>query len=483
MIDKNNVIKIYSKFIECGVNSLNDNQINKCLSCCKAAAQYMYNYNAIYSDDNIENTILEACRRIIPHPQNYEHINEGPLLFYSYAPQNGRGLAHIYLDALVAMGMPFYWLTFKSYNTLYENDLIRCIENSNNGVFKEIDDTKSPVSLVEQIDAFINEIKPNKALLIPAPWDAEIIGYLGICKDIQTIYVNGTDHTFWLGKNIFDKILEFRNFGYSVTKNSRHIPVERIDRLPYYPWPAKKKFKGLSFLNAGDKLISSGGSLYKIYGSTLFFEIVKRILDTYPKVKFVYIGNGNPDRLLSFIKNNGYNDRLFYLQEREDFEEIIKLSFFYLNTYPIIGGLMSQYAVANDTIPLGICESWDKCNDVDELFIENGNRFIFESKEKLFQEIDKLFLDEQYYEERKASLKKILFTREMFIEGLKKVMQGIKTGYELKEEKIDLDRFTNQYYIRGSLINDLFFCGKTFLKYKFPFIVKKMKQVRKFKSL
>ena len=47
-----------------------------------------------------------------------------------------------------------------------------------------------------------------------------------------------------------------------------------------------------------------------------------------------------------------YPGRAFLTAERKDLFQVMEHCFFYLNTFPLVGGLMMQYAVAAEKIPL-----------------------------------------------------------------------------------------------------------------------------------
>ena len=73
------------------------------------------------------------------------------------------------------------------------------------------------------------------------------------------------DHAFWLGRNAFDYCLEFRDFGANLSRQYRHIPIQKLLKQPYYPLADPTiPYGGLPFERAdGDFVIFSGGTLYK----------------------------------------------------------------------------------------------------------------------------------------------------------------------------------------------------------------------------
>lgn len=400
MIEEDKVMKNYNFLKKRAYQKMSRGKVGDALFLYKTACNYMYHYNILFLDDEIENNVKQGIKTILP--MNETETDKNKILFYQYIPKNERGLARIYLEALIHIRKEFAWITYKSYKTEKEDILLNIVHSCERARIYYVDDTQGAVKLLRDINKIIQKEKPSQALLIPAPWDVEILGLLAQYKNIKKILINGTDHAYWYGTSIFDLVLEFRNFGYTISKRYRKIDINKLDCLPYFPHPTGNLFAGLPFtLKESEKLIVSGGSLYKIYGSNVFFEIVSFILDTYQDTKFYFMGNGDSAPILEFIKKHNYEKRFFYTKERPDFDEVIKKAYLYLNTYPMLGGLMTQYAVANGVFPVGICEEWDKGNDAQELFINSNIEMMYKSKEDLLKELRKLFENEDYYKKKR----------------------------------------------------------------------------------
>lgn len=72
------------------------------------------------------------------------------------------------------------------------------------------------------------------------------------------------DHAFWLGRNAFDYCLEFRDFGANLSRQYRHIPIQKLLKQPYYPLADPTiPYGGPPFERADGDVIFSGGTLYK----------------------------------------------------------------------------------------------------------------------------------------------------------------------------------------------------------------------------
>ena len=112
--------------------------------------------------------------------------------------------------------------------------------------------------------------------------------------------INLTDHAFWLGADSIDKCIEFRDYGATISKKYRRIPIESIVKIPFYPIVnIDMKFQGFPFKKKDyQKVFFSGGALYKTFGDdNRFYRIVSNILNQYNDLIFWYAGSGDDSEL------------------------------------------------------------------------------------------------------------------------------------------------------------------------------------------
>ena len=125
----------------------------------------------------------------------------------------------------------------------------------------------------------------------------------------------------------------------------RGIAFEKILYLPFFPIMSHKKFKGFPVEVEGKVILFSGGSYYKIFDSeNSFFKLSKAILDACPNVILLFAGSGDTKEMNEKIDYYHLKGRFIPIGRRLDITEVFEHSDIYLNTYPIGGGLMSQYA-------------------------------------------------------------------------------------------------------------------------------------------
>ena len=111
------------------------------------------------------------------------------------------------------------------------------------------------------------------------------------------------------------------------------------------------------------------------------------------------------------ILKQKYNDRVFHVEERKDLYQVLKHCVLYLNTYPMFGGLMMNYAATAGKIPITLKHN----HDADGLlFNQSKLKIEYEDMDTLLQDVDKLLENPEYLKEREALLNGSVITEEKF---------------------------------------------------------------------
>lgn len=161
----------------------------------------------------------------------------------------------------------------------------------------------------------------------------------------------------------------------------------------------------------------------------------------------LYAGGGDTKPFEKFITNNHFEDRIFLIHERKDITQIFKKSYLYLGTYPIGGGLMTQFAVANKKIPLVYTDEKYECNYIEPLFI-NKNEFVktYTSLDEYFETIDQYIDKPEYKNQVEKSLNDLIITKTEFAEALQCALKNKGTKYLFERKTIDIDAFYELYF-------------------------------------
>ncbi len=205
--------------------------------------------------------------------------------------------------------------------------------------------------------------------------------------------------------------------------------------LPYYPYiDQEKEYEGFPFpVEEGDFIIFSGGTLYKTYdgAENLYYKMVEFCLSEFAHTKFWYAGRGE-DRHTVELKRlqEKYAGRVFWSKEgRDDLFQVLQHVDLYLNTYPVGGGLMLQYAAAAGRVPLIYYRTIESRTSTlvnqDRLGIE------FDDLEAWKEEAAKLIRDEAYRKSKEQRVLENAIDADIFERNLLKVLREQKTEYEV----------------------------------------------------
>lgn len=431
----------------------------KALCFMRVLAKLLYSINQEYKDVFLEDALFKLIQNLFgaeiyqceaEGEDGCNKFREDKALFYDGFGLDSRGLALIYLKALLKKRRIIYVVN-KSRETFIPSIIELLHEYKAKIIYLQ---DKSDIENCHELKRIIEKEKPKHLFLYTTPWDIlgiVVFNYFNI-KEVVRYQINLTDHAFWLGVNAFDYCIEFRNYGAYLSNKFREIPAEKLRLLPYYPLiDYNRKFDGFpfSFDAAHQKLVFSGGSLYKTLGAgNLYYHIVRHILDTHSEVVFWYAGDGDDSHLKPLMQD--YPKRVYHTKERGDLYQVLKHSYMYLNTYPMVGGLMFQYAAMAGKVPLTL--KYDDCAN-DCLIEQDQLGVVFESLDAFYDEAEKLLSDPRYNANKGASLRSSVISEKDFQQELEKIMQGEKTKFPIVLKEVDTSNFQQTYIERFSIKN------------------------------
>ena len=408
------------------------------------AAGILYSTNIYYADYDLENQIASLAEKLNLRTENSHH--DDIVLFYDGFGLNTRGLIQIYLKALCKVKKVVY-VTYASRKNEIP-DVLRILSEHNSKVF--FIENGTCISKINQLNEIVRTNKPGHFFFYAYPSDviATTImnAYEGIMKRYQ---INLTDHAFWLGAKPIDVCIEFRNYGAGISHEYRKIPKEKLIKIPYYPIiNYDAEFQGYPFsVNTNQKVIFSGGSLYKtLGGGNKYYQIVDYILGKYPDALFWYAGAGDRSEIDKIISK--YPGRAFITAERSDLYQVLKHCYFYLSTYPVCGGLMFQYAARAGKIPLTLY--YDHMT-TELLMNQDKLGIMFGTLDEVFSETDRLMNDEEYCASKGKSLESSVISESDFDSEVAKLF----TGHAGEKYVIDLAEHTETSSFRQIYLDNL----------------------------
>lgn len=448
MLTETKFQNIYSQIIALAERNYQQGSYENTLKKIEVLSKIAYSYNFFYTDRKLENILQNISNEILP-TINQPTIQKGKFVFYDSFGMSNRGLVHQYICALISWDVEFLYIC-GSYGKHKSSVLIKEIEQYTKAEVFIVGKYLSRIEKISQINDKLLSYQPEKAFLYLTPWDTSAITAFCAHPHINRYQINLTDHAFWLGTSCMDYSIEFRDYGCTLSSQKRDILKEKLLMQPYYPIVLPTKYKGLPAEITSDKVVLfSGGAYYKVYGGdNLYFSILKRILDENPNAVIVFAGFGDEAPFRAFIEENKLEKRLFLLGFRGDINELFAHTDIYLGTFPLCGGLMSQYAAINSKPILAYTTPGSACNYVEGI-VYHGNKqsalLTHTALDSFFAEAKKLIDNKEYREAVGRSIFDGVITPEQFNKELYHLVTTHSNIRTIGTETIDYNNHSQIY--------------------------------------
>lgn len=442
------VNKAISKLYEIAYHFFEKDDFDTSFVAINASAEIQYQWNQNYTDEKLEALLLKIKEATIHDIEQFPEAYSGKddtILFYDSFGLDTRGLALIYTKALCNLG---YHLIYVVPESARDNqpEIHKCTENGNitfcylsNGTGR---------GKVREILRIFKHYQPAHAFFYTTPNDGEAcVAFSCMAGYVSRYQINLTDHAFWLGVNAFDYCLEFREYGACVSKKYRHISAEKIQVMPFYPFIDKGiPFAGFDFDTKGKRILFSGGGLYKtINAEGTYYQIVAEILRRHPDILFLYAGSGDDSGLKKLVLD--FPERVVHIKERKDLYALLCHTTLYLNTYPMIGGLMSQYAAMAGKPPMTLVDMVD--SSLDGLILNHKELPLeFGQPQELLAQIDTLLDHEGQLLSLGEKVKSGVLSETDFQKALSNFIKTKSTGFSFEIHDINTDAFRHPYIER-----------------------------------
>ena len=378
-------------------------------------------FNWIYADDELEDLSEGIGRKLLEAPsKEYQPVKDRVVFYDAFC--KSFVLALQYIEALASAGKEVMYITtaddLAKKKTRFSDilDEVGAYPSVKVVVVPPGKDAKRNRFFYDAVLGFCPE-----QILLHMVADAVVLPALYVLPPaIQRYIINLADQTFWLGKKAIDYSIEFRQFGVSVSQQRRGIKPEQQLLVPFYPINDGIPFQGFPEQCTSDKVIVfSGGDLYKVLDEKrTYWRLVKRLLDDYPNVVFLFatkISNDVNHDIDRFISDNGFEGRFIYINYRKDINEVFRHCDIYMGTCPASGSLMSQLAAVNAKPILQYYYPGTPDDETEQAICFNDKFPIsFQDEERFMEEAHRLITDEAYRKRQGERLKKAMITPEQF---------------------------------------------------------------------
>jgi hypothetical protein len=442
-IDEVALIEDYRSLREAALLASDAKDFDKALTLIETAAHlnYLYNLSPLLSDINLENHIEYIASNCF---QSFSfETEENTVLFFDYFGYDNRGLTQQYLRALMRLGKKIVYVLETSQSNFPQTDIYRELKQYDYSNI-HILTGDGPLAKIKEVIQILSAERPSKVLMHLAPWDVIAYSAFYLVKDVIRYQINLTDHAFWLGVGITDVCLEFRNFGFAVSKR-RGISPDKIRILPFYPINNDYPFEGIPSGAESKKIIFVGGSIYKILGEGLIFvDLLKKILDIDESLVVVLAGSGNLSPIKDFIESNSLKDRFFFLGNRRDITAVLQKSNYFFTTYPFTGALMSQIAAAQGIPIFSFSTEKFQCNQLDDVFYKFPLVECFDTVDQAVDRFKAVWQDDAYLKGYGDALINSMISPDEFKSALKQIFDGANP-FAFLEKKVNVEDHQKVY--------------------------------------
>ncbi len=463
------VEKDYDKLKRIAKKQFEKKNYTDCINLISCAANIAYHLNFKFYDDDLEEYLKMISYDLI-QDISFQPIS-GRWVFYDYFGLDNRGLTQQYLNVLDDMGVEYLYILEKYTTEDNHKDIIEQVKKNDKAEIYINDSSLDFKVQIQNIIKVISEYKPEKALLHFAPWSCLGIVLWNRLDFIERYFINLTDHAFWLGKNTFNYCLEFREYGMYFSNKFRKIEKDKLLLSHFYPIILKKEFSGFPKEAENKIKIFSGGTYYKIYGSNkLYFDIVKKILLKYNNTVLLFAGSGNEKPFRDFIIKNNFQNRIFLLGHRSDINEVIKNSDIYLNTYPLGGGLITQYALLNSVPVISYAENELPMIFTETMTYKKGIECTYTDLDEFYEKFDYIINNYRHIKYDKSLVSP---SRKEFLDNFKKVISEYRIMVDIKDFEFSKKRFFDLYldtennYLKEYDLIKFRWLGLKYFKYDF----------------
>lgn len=448
MIDKNIITKNYINKLKKIINvCIKRNRLNEAMAAISVAGNYLYQFNQYYTDEELENYISVIAQKLKNNSkiQTFKK-NTDKILVYDGFALDTRGVILMYLNALGLNGYSVVYITNNKFKNNIPTITSMCKKYNFDMEFIEMNNYK--MWTLELIDIF-QKYCPKSAFFYTLPNDVSAAVAFNIFDGVVDRYlIDLTDHAFWIGKISMDYFLGSRDMSAYLEHYQRNIPKNKCIKLGVNLLIEKvEDHSNLPFKPEETRYIFSGGSLYKTLGdeNNTYYKIVDYILSNHD-VKFLYAGYagfGEDSEMIKIL--NKFPQKAFLIEERKDYFYLIENCIFYLNTYPMFGGMMMKYCALAKKLPLTLVHN----SDSDGLLLNQKKCDIeYKNYEELIEDIDLLIKDENYLKAREKKLEGSIITEERFKNNIRSLLENHCTDYKHEFIELDTKQFREEYYNR-----------------------------------
>lgn len=450
-LTKRDIKKGYGALKKKAEKSLRKSNFDEAMHYLDVCSNIASQFNFDYADFEIESLYKQIAEKTVKQVAGFEPLSDHWILYDDFCTTYVLGLQ--WLEAMALSGKQILYVTTRNVNeeSRHKNILDRVAEYEN--VTVEIIPQGNTFERAQALYDVLVRFKASKLVMHKRPVISVMDLVLPILPKWMVSYViNLSDQTFWLGAKYINYCLEFRQFGASVSLQRRGLKREQLLMVPFYPADDRNAFGGFPPECTDDKIVVfSGGDFYKtLDDKRIYWQLIKKILDKYPQVVFLFATKNIPegDRdIRKFIKENHFENRFIYISFRPDIYQVFAHCDIYMGTSPTSGSLMSQLAAINAKPILQYYEPGTPDDETEQAICINDSFGIsFSDEESFMREADSLITNEAYRRQQGERLQRAMMQHEQFNKLVLDTLETNKTQMPIHDYVIDYEGLDNRWF-------------------------------------
>lgn len=358
MNNANNELDLYNSIKDKAISAFNQNKLEESLDYIRTAALLAWQCHCgLWYDGELE-FLLKSMGENLKHKNGSAGGNgdsTGKKIVYLTSAVNVGGLTILLNQWIKLLRYDFEEKMVYVTNSYTSKKPFYCDDTTFNDPelkFYNLDYKKKYTDRIQELIKLLTDASPDYIVLFIDPDDVIAVSAISALDGhSKIIYVNHTDHAFWLGQNFIDNLACFRMEGAIHAKQYRNIDNSFVIPISTNIKP-EKTFSREDFDIDKDSTISiSVGTFPKVLGdkNPNYFHTIARLLKQFPNHYHFFITNP-PDKpeLEKYLPDKPNLRKRFIIDGPfSNLSPYYEIADFLIETFPITGYTVQVEAMAS----------------------------------------------------------------------------------------------------------------------------------------
>jgi len=352
-------INIYNELKSCAISAFKKREYEKCLKIINIACYYAWQVHfGIWYDINLEKIMAEIginCKlKSFQTSKNISKENIRKIAYITSDLKDFGGHASVLKNWIKILSeksynQDLYITSIKNGSLFYPN--LKKFLNSKGVKIYELSHNITYLKRINKLIYLLEQNSPDIIFLFIHPFDVIVIPALtALSNKPLTYFINHADHTFWLGKKILDRLIEFRAEGAKYSRKFRKINVKQYI-IPLTTEIKPQKISKTKFgVPENSTLSISIGNFWKVIGKSDYdyFKTIEKLLKEFPNHYHMFVTVPPPEDMLKKVisPDSDIYKRFIINGPISNLESIYGVGDFLISTFPMVGGMVQVEAMA-----------------------------------------------------------------------------------------------------------------------------------------